>query len=274
MALGNLAARVLTAVVAVPPLVLAILWEKPHAVWGIVFAATLVALHEFFAMTLEDEVERWFSLALGAAVAAGLYWWAPAMALAMPATLVASGLFYLFRFGDMATVPRRWGATVLGVLYAGALFTFLSLGKRDLGADHGGDFVLLVLMTAWFGDTGAYFAGRFLGKTKLYPAVSPGKTRAGAVGGLAGSFLAAVLMNLWLWKDLGWAHGAVITVVGGALGQCGDLVESMLKRAVGAKDSGKLLPGHGGMLDRVDAVLFIAPWAYFYLALVWAPGTR
>jgi phosphatidate cytidylyltransferase len=267
MKLGNLAARVLTAVVLVPPLVVAIMWHRPEAVWGIVFAATLLALNEFFAMTLKDTVERAAAMALGAAVAAGLYWWAPTLVLAMPVTVVAAGLFYLFRFGDLQTVLTRWAATVLGVTYAGVLFTFLAVGKRDLG-EHGGAFVLLVLMTAWFGDTGAYFAGRFLGKTKLYPAISPGKTRAGAVGGLAGSFLAGVLMNVWLWKDLGWGHGAVLTLVGGALGQCGDLVESMLKRACGVKDSGKLLPGHGGMLDRVDAVLFIAPWVYCYLALV------
>jgi phosphatidate cytidylyltransferase len=268
MALGNLAARALTAVVAVPPLIAAILWHRPEAVWAIVFLASLVALNEFFTMTLKEPGDRGFSLALGAAVCAGLYWWPPALALAMPVTVVGAGLYYLFRFGDMQTVTQRWAATAMGVLYAGVLFTFLAVGKRDLGGDHGGDYVLLVLMTAWFGDTGAYFAGRFLGKTKLYPAVSPGKTRAGAVGGLAGSFLAAVLANLWFWKDLGWGHGAALTLVGGALGQSGDLVESMLKRSTGVKDSGKLLPGHGGMLDRVDAVLFIAPWAYFYLLLV------
>jgi phosphatidate cytidylyltransferase len=128
-----------------------------------------------------------------------------------------------------------------------------------------------VLMTAFFGDTLAYFAGRAFGKTKLYPAISPGKTRAGAVGGMAGSFLAAALANLWFFKDLGWGHGAAITLVGSALGQSGDLVESMLKRSCGVKDSGKLLPGHGGMLDRIDAVLLIAPWVYLYAALIWKP---
>jgi phosphatidate cytidylyltransferase len=78
-----------------------------------------------------------------------------------------------------------------------------------------------------------------------------------------------VLANLWFLPELGWVHGAAITILGGALGQTGDLVESMLKRAFGVKDSGRLLPGHGGILDRVDAVLFIAPFVYGYATLVW-----
>ena len=78
-----------------------------------------------------------------------------------------------------------------------------------------------------------------------------------------------VLANLWFFKELGWVHGAIVTVLGGALGQTGDLVESMLKRAFGVKDSGKILPGHGGILDRIDAVLFIAPFVYAYVMLVW-----
>ena len=185
--------------------------------------------------------------------------------------VIVPGLFYLFRFGDMATVARRWAFTTIGLVYAGICFYYLAMIKRDLGPS-GGDFVMLTLMTAWFGDTGAYFAGRFLGKAKLYPAVSPGKTRAGAVGGLVASVGASVLGNLWFFRELGWVHGVIITVVGSMLGQTGDLVESMLKRSVGVKDSGNLLPGHGGMLDRVDALVFIAPWVYTYATLFWRPA--
>src|SRR5262249_38307526 len=118
--------------------------------------------------------------------------------------------------------------------------------------------------------TGAYVAGRLFGKAKLYPAVSPGKTWAGAIGGLVGSFGGAALANLWYFPALGWGHGAVISVVGGAIGQSGDLVESMLKRSFGVKDSGNILPGHGGILDRVDAVLFISPWVCAYAVTVWS----
>jgi phosphatidate cytidylyltransferase len=268
MKLGNLAMRLITVAPLVPLLILAITWHRPEAVWAIVFAATGVALHEYFGMALADETDRWFGIGLGVVLAALVYWGGTAILAVGPLIVVAPALYYLFRFRDLASAMQRLGLTSFGLVYAGILLSFLALQKRDL--PHGGDWVLITLMTAWFGDTGAYFAGRFLGKTKLYPAISPGKTRAGAVGGLAGSFMAAVLANLWFFPELGWVHGAVVTIAGSALGQCGDLVESMMKRAFGVKDSGKILPGHGGILDRVDAVLFIAPFVYVYAILFWA----
>ncbi len=271
MKLGNLAMRIVTAVVLAPLIIVAMYWKHHEGIWGLVFLCSAAAMWEFFSMTLADKVERWFHLLLGLALTSAIYW-KPEIALvvAMPAIVILPGLFYLFRFGDMNTVARRWGLGSLGILYAGVCFLYLGMLKRDGGANSG-DWVLLVLMIAWFGDTGAYFAGRAFGKAKLYPAVSPGKTRAGALGGMASSFMAAVLANLWFFPELGWVHGAVLTLVGSALGQCGDLAESLLKRSVGVKDSGNLLPGHGGMLDRVDAVLFIAPWVYGYYAFVWLP---
>jgi phosphatidate cytidylyltransferase len=265
MALGNLAARVATAVVLVPPLLLAIDARRPEWVWGVVFAATGIALHEYFAMTFDDAVERAVGILLGLGAAALLYWHRAGGAIVLPGVVVLPALFLLFRYRELDTVVARLGKMSFGLVYAGVLLSYLAFLKRDFG----GDWVILVLTTAFFADTGAYFAGRAFGKTKLYPAISPGKTRAGAVGGLAGSILAAVIAELWYMKQLGWGHGIALTVVGSALGQCGDLIESMIKRACGVKDSGKLLPGHGGMLDRVDAVLLIAPWMYLYAGLAW-----
>lgn len=270
MKVGNLALRLITVAPLVPLLILAILWKRPEAVWGIVYAASLVALHEYFSITSDDATDRWFGVGLGAVLAFLVYWGGRFGMIVFPAVAIVPALYFLFRFRDLNKVIQRLGLTTLGLVYAGLLLTFLALEKRDL--PHGGMWVLLTLMTAWFGDTGAYFAGRFLGKTKLYPAISPGKTRAGALGGLGGSFLASVLANLWFFPELGWIHGAIVTICGSALGQTGDLVESMLKRAFGVKDSGKILPGHGGMLDRIDAVLFIAPFMYCYAVLVWSPA--
>ena len=274
MKLGNLAARVATAIVAAPVIIFLVFWKHDWGVWILISLAQAAAMWEFFEMTLADTTERAFHLVLGMGLCAWLYWQPQyAAAVVTPAAVILPGLWFLFRFGDIATVARRWSAASLGIFYAGFCFLFLALLKRDGGA-HGGDWIMLVLMTAWFGDTGGYFAGRAFGKAKLYPAVSPGKTRAGAIGGLAASFLASVLANLWYFPELGWVNGAIITIVGGALGQMGDLVESLLKRSTGVKDSGTLLPGHGGMLDRVDAVLFIAPWVYLYSHYVWTrwPG--
>jgi phosphatidate cytidylyltransferase len=150
---------------------------------------------------------------------------------------------------------------VTGIVYAGFLTMFLALLKTF----GGGDAVLLVLLVAWVADTGAYFAGRFLGNAKLYEAVSPKKTWAGAWGGLAGSLGGAALLKVIHYHQLAWIDVLLIAIPGGILGQMGDLAESMIKRSTGVKDSGSLLPGHGGILDRIDAVLFIAPYVYVYI---------
>ena len=191
-------------------------------------------------------------------------------------------LFYLVRPRDQATVQARLGIMVDGLVYAGMMLSFLALiRKNDIA--HGAHWLYLACMIAWLGDTFAYAFGRLLGRfvpAKLYPSVSPGKTWIGAVGGLCGSFMGCVILSkgwifpgIWSFPELGWAHGAVITIVGGMLGQSGDLTESLLKRIWGVKDSNVLIPfpGHGGWLDRLDALIFVAPWIYIYATLIWHP---
>ncbi len=267
MKLGNLAMRLITVAPLVPLLVLAIVWSRNEAFFAVVTAASTLCLHEWFGMAFPDgdKIDRAFCVAGGAAVAALAVWGRAAGVLAWPLAVIAPSLYFLFRFKDLTVVGGRLALTITGWVYAGLLLTFIAHLKAMSGS-----WVLLTLMIAWFGDTAAYFAGRLLGKTKLYPDVSPGKTWAGAIGGLVGSFGGAALANLWYFPELGWVHGAIVSVVGGAIGQCGDLVESMLKRSFGVKDSGNLLPGHGGILDRVDAVLFISPWVWGYAATVWS----
>jgi phosphatidate cytidylyltransferase len=281
VALGNLASRALVAVVAAPILVVSFYLSSPLATWAIVFVASLLAMYELFAMTLDDRTDRWAALGFGAAACLAFYWIAPA---ALPESrawqtlaahgstypvlflaIVGPGLYYLFRYRDMSTVANRYAATVFGIFYAGVLLTCVAALKRDGGGNRGGDLVLFVLLVTWLGDTGAYFAGRFFGKHKLYPAVSPKKTWEGAIGGLAGSLAAAIAMKLIRLDHLTWVDLILITIPGAALGQMGDLVESLFKRSTGVKDSGAILPGHGGILDRIDAVLFFAPYLWFYL---------
>jgi len=265
--LGNLASRVLVALVAVPLLALAIYQDSPHITWGLVFVASLIAMYEFFAMTLEDKTDRLVSLFLGAGAVAALYWlparFQPGLSAALLAFMPVT-IYYLFRFGEMATVAARLAYSVTGIFYAGLLFTFVALIKRDLGAD-GANVILLLLGTAWLSDTGGYFAGKFLGKAKLYPSVSPNKTWAGSIGGVIAAVGGAIAIKVFLFEDnLQWVDAIVLSFVGSILGQIGDLAESMIKRSRGIKDSGALIPGHGGILDRVDAVLFIAPFFYMY----------
>lgn len=279
MALGNLASRVLVAVVAAPLLLLAFYQQSHIPTFVIVFAASLIAMWELFSMMIEDRNDRVASLVFGALTVAAYYWMHPAsLPERMPWRMLADsrhfvfvlaiigpGLYYLFRFGDMSTVARRMAATTFGIVYAGILLITAAELKRDVGGTEGGHMIVFVLVVVWFGDTGAYFAGRFLGKTKLYEAVSPKKTWAGAFGGLGGSLLGGLIMKAFFLKKLGWVDVVLLTLPGAALAQMGDLAESLIKRSTGVKDSGAILPGHGGILDRIDAVLYFAPWVYLYM---------
>jgi len=134
----------------------------------------------------------------------------------------------------------------------------------------GSRYVILLLAIVWGGDTGAYFGGRFFGRVKLAPHMSPKKTREGAVAGLFGSVLGGFLINAFWGFSLA-SHEVVLycSLAGGVAGQLGDLVESTLKRFSGVKDSGGIFPGHGGILDRVDGLVFAAPvvWAILYAAI-------
>ena len=163
----------------------------------------------------------------------------------------------LFFETDLARAPARVGVAVLGAAYPGLLLSAL-VRLRQL--DRGGWWIILALVVTWFNDSGAYFAGRAFGRRKLFPRISPSKTVEGALGGFAGSVVGAIAVKLLFLPALPLWGAAVIGLGGAVLGPLGDLSESMLKRAFGAKDSGRMLPGHGGMLDRIDALLFNAPF--------------
>ncbi len=269
MAIGNLASRLIVGFGLAPFILLAIYADHHAVFWGVVFVASLVAMYEFFSMFMADRTDRLVSLLFGAGSVAALYWMRGGRGGELLAVFLATvpvALYYVLRFGDMDTAARRVCASIAGIVYGGFLVTFLAIIRHDFGSD-GSHLVLLVLAVAWLGDTSAYFAGRFLGKTKLYPAVSPGKTWAGAVGGLCGSVVAGVVVKLLFLKGLPWVDVFLITIPGAMLGQLGDLAESVLKRSTGVKDSGSILPGHGGILDRIDAAIVIAPYVYLYLIL-------
>ena len=122
----------------------------------------------------------------------------------------------------------------------------------------------LFFIVIFAGDTGAYYAGRTVGRRKLAPRISPGKTWEGVVGGLAGNILAALIAHFTFFPELPVLHGVPLALVMGFLGITGDLVESLIKRGASAKDAGHLIPGHGGLLDRLDSMLFNAPVVYYY----------
>jgi phosphatidate cytidylyltransferase len=159
---------------------------------------------------------------------------------------------------ELPRAPQRVGLAVLGAAYPGLLLaTVVQLRQLPDGAA----WVVLTLTVTWLNDTGAYFAGRALGRRKLCPRISPSKTWEGAAGGLLASIVGALVVKGLGWlPQLPWWGGVVVGAGAGVLGPIGDLGESMLKRAYGAKDSSNLLPGHGGLLDRIDALLFTGPF--------------
>jgi phosphatidate cytidylyltransferase len=265
----NLAIRLLTVAVVAPVLIGTLFFGPPLAWYAIIFGASLVGASELFAMTHpKDRIAQGIGVVMTGAVSLTMYFESTrplALITMVCAVTIAGSLVPLIRLGRIEDSALRIMAGIAGPLYVGALVTMLALLRRDQGTD-GPPYVLFTLMVAWLGDTGGYFAGRFLGKTKLYEAVSPKKTREGFMGSLAGSACGALLAHFWYLPALPLVDGLVLAVIAGALGQMGDLVESLLKRSTGIKDSGWIVPGHGGILDRIDALLVVSPIVYLYTA--------
>ncbi|KRQ86981.1 Phosphatidate cytidylyltransferase [Caloramator mitchellensis] len=155
--------------------------------------------------------------------------------------------------------------TVIGFIYIVNFFGFLVLLRTEV---QGYKYIWIVFLIAWASDTFAYYSGRIFGRHKLCPEVSPKKTVEGAVGGILGSIIGLIIWH-FLFKDITIpvAHLIALGFFGGIISQIGDLSASLIKRFVNIKDYGNIMPGHGGVLDRFDSILFIAPIVYYYIEL-------
>jgi phosphatidate cytidylyltransferase len=248
--------------------VLALLYLAPP--WGfylLVLAAASVGAWELLCMTHPgDRVARFVGVAMCQATSLAIYLRPhdPRVLVAVLAGAPALSLLVtLWRLGDMPTAALRALALTFAPGFVAVPLTLLAVMQREGGSDGPG-FVVMSLTFAWGADTGAYFAGRFLGRHKLYEAVSPKKTVEGAVGGLAGALVGGLAASLWFLRSVPLAHAVPLALVAGALGEAGDLGESLIKRSTGVKDSGAILPGHGGILDRADALIFTSVAVYLY----------
>jgi phosphatidate cytidylyltransferase len=263
---SNLAVRLATAAVAVPALLWLIYLAPPVAFFLLALAASLVGAFELFAMTHSgDRIAQALGLVATAAVSCAVYLGArePRMlATALVLAPLIGPLVTLARLGDLSSAALRAFAMSTGPLLIAVPLTLLAIMRRDV--EGGSGYVVMTLMFAWFGDTGGYFAGRFLGKHKLYEAVSPKKTVEGSLGGLGGTVLGGLLAHFWYLPGVPLAHVLPLAAAASVFGQAGDLAESLLKRSTGVKDSGAIVPGHGGILDRVDALLFTSAVVYLY----------
>jgi phosphatidate cytidylyltransferase len=222
-----------------------------------------------------DRPAQAFGVAIAAVASLTIYFRADdprALLAVLVAVPLCGPIVTLVRLGNLETAALRACAMAFGPLFVALPLTLLALMPRTFGYVGSGA-VVLALGLAWFADTGAYFAGRFLGRHKLYEAVSPNKTVEGAVGGLAASVVwAALASQSYLKGSLPLAHALPLSIAAGVLGQAGDLSESLLKRSMGVKDSGAIVPGHGGILDRVDALIATSVVVFLYAQWAWAPS--
>jgi phosphatidate cytidylyltransferase len=233
---------------------------------GFILAVAAIGLHEYGGMAFpEDRAARaallLFGLVVAASVVGGMVPWTGA---ALSAAVIGGLVFALARNRDLALAIGRLGLLLLGVLYVGFFIPHVALLRQQ---PDGWRWVLFTVYTAMGSDSGAYFAGRAYGRHKLLPAVSPSKTVEGALGGLVGAVLIGALCRLIFFRQLPADETLGVAVAISILAQLGDLCESALKRAFGAKDSGWIIPGHGGILDRLDSLLFPFVFSYYYYAV-------
>ncbi len=271
--------RILTAIVALPILIASIVLPSyvPETVWifvAIAIFALAAGLFEFYMLTKKLELKADAAIAyLGAAaLTVAFIFDAPAKAPdLLIATLAAFVIAVLatqtFRFQvDFSKMLAGVGVTILGVLYVAFLGGFLIATRMGFEnqpylSTHLLGYFFLVIMGA---DSGAYFAGRALGKHKLVPKISPGKTWEGLIGGLVTAGAFGALATFWFFPELPYQWSVPLAMVMAAVSVLGDLAESAMKRGSDTKDAASILPGHGGLLDRLDSLLFNAPILYYF----------
>ena len=252
--------RVLTALVLIPLILCVVLWTPLWAVLAVTALVALLCFHEYSAIVAAYQAGQLGPLGFGAGL---LVLALPQNALALFAVLAVAlaGLCLALRADDLRTGILRAAFLLLGVVYI-----FGCWRCAPLLAVQNRYWLLYALVLNWIGDIGAYYVGRSVGRHKLAPIVSPGKSWEGAAASLAVSMLFGFFFLRWAIPSVPPAIALALTAAANIAGQFGDLCESALKRGAGVKDSGTLLPGHGGMLDRVDSTLFTLPVVYLYAA--------
>ena len=182
----------------------------------------------------------------------------------LAASVTLFGVWF-FREDNIKTAIDQISFTLFGILYIAGLGGCYLLIRNFEG---GNLLILFLFLITWLGDIAAYYWGKNFGKTPLAPIISPNKTVEGAIAGLAGSLIAGLIAGFLFLDHIMIEHCLLVAFICGSIGQLGDLAESLLKRHAGIKDSGNILPGHGGVLDRIDSLLFAGPAFYCYFKLV------
>jgi phosphatidate cytidylyltransferase len=256
--------RWITAIIAIPILFGIIAYGGKEAFAILIIVASLAGMYEYNGMMFD----KGFSLEKMETLIAALlilltsfYTNMPLIVAVLTFSVMTVMMLDLLRIKKNGLDMSHAGRVILGILYIPLLMAhFILLYPTQSGVL----WIFFILVMAFAGDTAAYYIGRRLGKRKLLPEISPGKTVEGTIGLVVGSIAGCIFFKLFFFPMLPVAHAAVLGLVGSIIGQLGDLSESALKRVAGVKDSGRLLPGHGGILDRMDCLMFITPYVYYY----------
>lgn len=262
----NLLARVASGVVALPGVGALVFWRESLGFGSLCLLVAVLGLREYTNMTMPGRpgAERLGVILVGSGLYSALFFRPDLAMLWLLASMLAVALLILVRAVDVPAAGARLFAAEFGVLYVGGLVAALPLIHRSGGPA----WVALAIAMTFANDTGAYFAGRAFGRHKLAPALSPGKTIEGAVGGLAAALTVTFVAGWTFMPYLSLGERLGIGLVASLVGPAGDLIESLIKRSAGVKDSGHVIPGHGGILDRVDALLFVGAYVYIHVTLL------
>ncbi len=261
--------RLYSALILVPIFYGVIRYLPPVFFFGVALLTAMLAVLEYYRLHYaagELFPDAWIGSIATAALLAAFQWpgLAPVSTILLGA-VVAILTMRLWSPRSLATAMADTAILGFGILYIG-----LTLGAyvRLRGLPFGEWLVIFVILVTWAGDAGAYYVGMRWGRRPLAPVVSPKKTVEGLMGGLAASTVAALAAGRWVVPQFGVLEAVALGLVLGAVGTLGDLAESALKRSAGVKDSGSVIPAHGGMLDRIDSLLFTGPIFYYYVTVV------
>ena len=263
--------RWITGLIALPFLIFLV--YKGRVLFAILISvAGLVALWEYYRIVFNNEARPVSRIILfwGYGISCALIWSSflvgPDLTLSIIGlNLLVIALISLFQFKTDHTVLDVIIRQLQGLIYIPVLLSFLILIREG---SSGMIWIFLLLAVIFAGDTSAYYVGSYLGRHKLSPAISPGKTIEGAIGGLAANLVVGAIGKAFFLPDLPWSLSILFFLAVGIAGQLGDLFESEMKRSSNIKDSSNILPGHGGILDRIDALLFASPVAYVFIRFV------
>ena len=266
--------RTLINVIGIPA-ILFLLWRGGPMFALFIFLVMIIGIDEFYRMNTN---ERQTPVKVTGYILTGLmaayYFWLPVITLLEGLLLLACFIIislFIEMGRDKLNSTRNMGITVLGIMYVPVLLGSV-IALRNLDTVYSTYFTVSMVVAIWICDSAAYIFGMKWGQKKIFPRVSPNKSWVGSMAGLVSSFVVFYGLQMWnILPDLTLLDIAVLSIITGFFGQAGDFAESLLKRDVGVKDSGKLLLGHGGVLDRFDSITFASPLTYAYITLIYYP---